>query len=67
MNQKFLESKKARALLIALINCDLIFLSSVLLKVDIALCSTMITAILTLVSIYIGAQGAIDTVAALKK
>jgi len=67
MNKTFLESKKARALLIALINCDLVFLSSILFKADLALCSTIITATLTLAAIYIGAQGAVDTAIEIKK
>ncbi len=58
--QTFLESKKARALLIALVNCDLVFLASIFLKADPAICSALITATLALAGIYIGGQSAVD-------
>ena len=59
-------SKKAQALLIALANIDLVLAANHFLKVDSALCSSVITAVMALVGIYIGAQGAVDTVSANK-
>lgn len=66
MKNGMFSSRKAKALLIALANCDLIFFSALILKADPALCSSLVTATLTLAGLYIGAQGAVDAVTAAK-
>lgn len=63
---KFLESRKARALVIALLNCDLVFFVSIFTNTNPALSSALITATLALAGLYIGAQGAVDSITALR-
>ena len=64
---KLSSSKKAKALLIALANIDAVFVCAHFLKIETALCTAMITAIMALAGIYLGAQGAVDTVTANNK
>lgn len=61
--RRFFESRKARALVIALVNCDLVFFTAIFAKVDPALASSLITATLALAGIYIGGQSAVDALA----
>ena len=60
------QSRKGKALLIALANLNLIFILSVFKTTDIALSSQMITAVLFLAGLYVGVQGGIDMTAAWK-
>jgi hypothetical protein len=64
VNSTLTTSKKAQALLIALANIDLVLAANHFLKIDTALCSSVITAIMALVGVYVAAQGAVDTVTA---
>lgn len=59
-------SKKAKALLIALVNLNLIFALVVFKAADVAIAGQMITAIIFLSSLFIGGQSAIDVTAAWK-
>jgi hypothetical protein len=59
-------SKKAKALLIALVNLNLIFALVVFKAADVAIAGQMITAILFLAGLFIGVQGGIDATAAWK-
>lgn len=60
------QSRKGKALLIALANLNLIFILSVFKATDIALSSQMITAVLFLAGLYVGVQGGIDMTVAWK-
>jgi hypothetical protein len=62
INKKLRHSKKAIALGVALLNLNLIFILSPLFKVQLELATHMITAILTLVALYIGAEGGVDMI-----
>ena len=59
-------SKKAKALLIALVNLNLIFALVVFKAADVAIAGQMITAIIFLSSLFIGGQSAIDVTTAWK-
>ncbi len=59
-------SKKAKALLIALVNLNLIFALVVFKAADVTIAGQMITAIIFLSSLFIGGQSAIDVTAAWK-
>ena len=59
-------SKKAKALLIALVNLNLIFALVVFKAADVDIAGQMITAILFLAGLFIGVQGGIDATAAWK-
>lgn len=54
--------RKGKALLIALVNLNIIFLISIFHGGDIQLAGQMITAILFLVGVYVGTQGGIDMI-----
>lgn len=56
------QSKKARALVIALVNLNLIFFFTAFGHFPIELATQMITAILFLTGIYVGVQGGIEMV-----
>lgn len=60
---KLSTSKKAKALLIALLNLNLIFLFVVFKSVDVQIAGQMITAVLFLASLYLGGQSALDVAA----
>ncbi len=60
------QSRKGKALLIALANLNLIFILTVFKAADNALSSQMITAVLFLAGLYVGVQGGIDMTAAWK-
>ena len=60
------DSKKAKALLIALVNLNIIFALVVFKAADVAIAEQMITAILFLAGLCIGVQGGIDATAAWK-
>lgn len=60
------DSKKAKALLIALVNLNLIFALVVFKAADVAIAGQMITAIIFLSSLFIGGQSAIDVTTAWK-
>ncbi len=59
-------SKKAKALLIALINLNIIFALVVFKAADVTIAGQMITAIIFLSSLFIGGQSAIDVTTAWK-
>lgn len=59
-------SKKAKALLIALVNLNIIFALVVFKAADVTIAGQMITAIIFLSSLFIGGQSAIDVTAAWK-
>jgi hypothetical protein len=59
-------SKKAKALLIALVNLNLIFALVVFKAADVTIAGQMITAILFLAGLFIGVQGGVDMTAAWK-
>lgn len=59
-------SKKAKALLIALINLNIIFALVVFKAADVTIAGQMITAILFLAGLFIGVQGGVDMTAAWK-
>ena len=59
-------SKKAKALLIALVNLNLIFALVVFKAADVTIAGQMITAIIFLSSLFIGGQSAIDVTTAWK-
>ena len=59
-------SKKAKALLIALVNLNIIFTLVVFKAADVTIAGQMITAIIFLSSLFIGGQSAIDVTAAWK-
>jgi protein-S-isoprenylcysteine O-methyltransferase Ste14 len=56
------ESKKAQAILIALVNLNAIFFLTPLFKFELELAVQMITAILFLVGIYVGVQGGVEMI-----
>lgn len=60
------QSRKGKALLIALANLNIIFLLVVFKAADAAIAGQMITAILFLAGLYVGVQGGIDMTAAWK-
>ena len=60
------DSKKAKALLIALVNLNIIFALVVFRAADVTIAGQMITAILFLAGLFIGVQGGIDATAAWK-
>ena len=60
------DSKKAKALLIALVNLNIIFALVVFKAADVTIAGQMITAIMFLSSLFIGGQAAIDVTAAWK-
>jgi len=66
MTTDILTSKKGVALLIALANCDLIFLCSIVWHPEPATVTSMITATMSLAAVYVGGQSAVDAVAANK-
>lgn len=57
-----MSSKKARVLLIALVNLNVVFFFSMFKPVDIGLATQMITAILFLSGLYVGVQGGVDMI-----
>lgn len=57
---KLSSSKKAKALLIALVNLNLIFAVVAFKAVDIQIAGQMITAILFLAGLFLGVQGGVD-------
>lgn len=59
-------SKKAKALLIALVNLNIIFALVVFKAADVTIAGQMITAIMFLSSLFIGGQAAIDVTSAWK-
>jgi hypothetical protein len=59
-------SKKAKALLIALVNLNIIFALVVFKAADVTIAGQMITAILFLAGLFIGVQGGVDVTAAWK-
>ncbi len=59
-------SKKAKALLIALVNLNIIFALVVFKAADVTIAGQMITAILFLAGLFIGVQGGVDMTAAWK-
>lgn len=59
-------SKKAKALLIALVNLNIIFALVVFKAADVTIAGQMITAIIFLSSLFIGGQSAIDVTTAWK-
>jgi len=59
---KLSTSKKAKALLIALLNLNLIFLFVVFKSVDVQIAGQMITAVLFLAGLFLGTQGSIDMI-----
>lgn len=59
-------SKKSKALLIALINLNIIFALVVFKAADVTIAGQMITAILFLAGLYLGVQGGVDVAAAWK-
>ena len=59
-------SKKAKALLIALVNLNIIFALVVFRAADVTIAGQMITAIIFLSSLFIGGQSAIDVTTAWK-
>ena len=60
MNKSISQSKKAIFLIIAIINLNIVFFATPFIKCPIELATSMITAILFLVGVYTGTQGAID-------
>lgn len=60
------QSKKARALLIALGNLNLVYFLSPAIGISITVTTQMITAILFLTSVYVGVQGGIEMVQSFK-
>lgn len=59
-------SRKGKALLLALLNLNIIFVVSVFKQADAQVVSQMITAILFLAGLYVGVQGGIDMTTAWK-
>jgi predicted RND superfamily exporter protein len=56
------QSKKAQALVIALVNLNLIFFLTPVMGLPLALATQMVTAVLFLVGIYVGVQGGIEMI-----
>lgn len=56
------QSKKAKALIIALVNLNLIFFLTPTFNLPLELATQMITAILFLVGIYVGVQGGVEMI-----
>lgn len=65
-SSKFFESRKARALVIALVNCDIIYFTTVFTGTNADFASTVVTATLALAAIYVGGQSAVDTATVLR-
>lgn len=56
------QSKKAKALIIALVNLNIIFFLTPVMGIPLELAVQMITAVLFLVGIYVGVQGGIEMI-----
>lgn len=65
-SERFLHSRKARALVIALLNCDVIFFTAIFTDARPELPTTAITASLALAALYVGGQSAVDTATVLR-
>lgn len=60
MEKRIRDSKKAIFLIVAIVNLNVVFFATPLIKCPVELATSMITAILFLVGVYTGVQGSLD-------